>query len=208
MAVINKPNDLSTIWSSSGDLVKPTPTKIATGWEVEVPPRQWFNWLDNRQDQAIAHINQFGIPVWDSVTEYQGGRSFTTGSDGRVYRCVVTNIGNNPAADTAGTYWQAVVGGSSDYSDSENGYALLAGNIYQQWGTTSGTDSDGYEVVTFPKPLSVGVFSFVTTHFGLNPAIVSEIIANRTLTQTTIRVLDENGAAVAGRRVSFNLIGK
>ena len=24
MAVINKPNDLSTVWSSSGDLVKPT----------------------------------------------------------------------------------------------------------------------------------------------------------------------------------------
>ena len=205
MAVINKPNDLSTVWSSSGDLVKPTPTKIETGWEVEVPPRQWFNWLDNRQDSAIAHINQFGVAVWDGNTEYQGNFSLVMGSDGRVYKAKVTHTGQNPVLDTANTYWVVAIGSATE---SSNNYTVLPGGVIMQWGQTSGTDSAGLETIVFPKPLTVGVISFTATHFGLDPAPIAEIIANRTLVSTQIKITDVDGATIAGRRVSYIVIGK
>jgi hypothetical protein len=71
MPQIIKPSNLSLTWASGGDVLNPGDTKYASGWQVEIPPRQWFNYLDNRQDTALAHINQHGVAVWDSATEYQ-----------------------------------------------------------------------------------------------------------------------------------------
>jgi len=105
MAEITKP-DLSLVWASAGDVLKPSDSKIQSGWAVEIPPRQWFNWLDNRQDQAIAHINQHGIPVWDDKTEYQAGKSYVQGSDGNIYRAVTTNTNVNPVGDNTNA-WSA-----------------------------------------------------------------------------------------------------
>jgi len=107
MAVISKPTDINKIWGSSGDVISPSDTKIQTGWVVEIPPRQWFNWLDNKQDQAIAHFNQFGIPLWDTVTEYQANSSYVQGSDGLIYQALVTNTGIDPVSDTAFNWKQA-----------------------------------------------------------------------------------------------------
>src|SRR5690554_8150794 len=76
MPQISKPNSLNKIWAAGGDRATPLDGKISSGWQIEIPPRQWFNWLDNRQDQAIAHFNQHGIPVWDDQTEYQAGKSY------------------------------------------------------------------------------------------------------------------------------------
>lgn len=108
MAEILKPSDINKIWSSGGDIIPPSDTKIQTGWVVEIPPRQWFNWLDNKQDQAIAHINQHGISVWDNLTEYQVGKSYVTGSNGKIYVAVQTNTGNDPVTDGSNTYWTPV----------------------------------------------------------------------------------------------------
>lgn len=104
MANIDLP-DLSLLWSSTGDILKPSDSKIQQGWSAEVPPRQWFNWLDNRQDQAIAHIAQHGISVWNENLEYQANKSYVQGSDGLIYRAVQTNTNQNPVTDTARTYW-------------------------------------------------------------------------------------------------------
>lgn len=106
MAVINKPSDINKIWAGSGDKTSPSDVKIGEGWEVEVPPRQYFNWLDNKQDQFNAHVNQHGIPVWDSVTEYQAGKSYTQGSDGVVYIAVQTNANNDPTSDATDSFWR------------------------------------------------------------------------------------------------------
>src|SRR5690554_7497798 len=98
MPQIPKPNTLNKIWAAGGDRATPLDGKISSGWQIEIPPRQWFNWLDNRQDQAIAHFNQHGIPVWDDQTEYQAGKSYVQDpGNGLVYRCVITNTGNQPA---------------------------------------------------------------------------------------------------------------
>lgn len=106
MAEINKPSDINKIWAENGDVVAPSDVKIDTGWEVEVPPRQYFNYIDNKQDQFNAHVNQHGIPVWDNVTEYQANKSYVQGSDGVIYIAVQTHTNQNPTTDTADAYWK------------------------------------------------------------------------------------------------------
>lgn len=191
MAVINKPNDLSTVWSSSGDLVKPTPTKIATGWEVEVPPRQWFNWLDNRQDQAIAHINQHGIPVWDALTEYQADKSLVMGSDGDIYKCKLTNASNDPVTDTTNTYWKkAFIANPADGSQviGDSGYTDLGNGLVMQWGPAlAGANNTAGPVVTFIKPYTQKVFSLTAMHGPTSTGAVALSATDVTLNSFALR---------------------
>lgn len=103
MAEISLP-DMSLQWAESGDVLQPSNAKIQSGWDAEVPPRQWFNWLDNRQDAAIAHIVQHGIAQWSATIEYQANKSYVVGSDGIVYNCVITNTNINPVGDLTGSW--------------------------------------------------------------------------------------------------------
>lgn len=105
MANITKPLGLSIIWANTGTKDDPGEAKYNTGWVVELPPYQYQNWVDNRQDTAIAHINQHGIPEWDALTEYQGNLSYTQGSDGNIYKCLLTNTNTNPINPLNSAYW-------------------------------------------------------------------------------------------------------
>lgn len=105
MAEIQKPLDINKIWAVGGDVISPSDSKIQGGWLVEIPPRQWFNWLDNKQDTFNAHVNQHGIAVWDATTEYQAGKSYVQGSNGLIYKAVQTNTNQNPVTDVTGVYW-------------------------------------------------------------------------------------------------------
>lgn len=129
MAEYILPSDLNTQWASAGDILKPTDTKIEQGWAPEIPPRQWFNWLDNRQDQAIAHIAQHGVAVWSSTLEYQAGKSYIQGSDGIVYQAVQDNTNQDPTTDTSNIYWKQAFRNQSSSSI----YALDTGtaNTYK-----------------------------------------------------------------------------
>ena len=109
MAEISKP-DYRYVWASGGANVLPSTTKIQTGWTSEVPPFQWENALQNRQDNMLVHINQHGLPQWDALTEYFANKSYTLGSDGLVYKAV-QNSGPNttaqdPTTDVSDTYWR------------------------------------------------------------------------------------------------------
>ena len=53
MALITKP-DMEFIWASGGAIVEPSDVKKQTGWTPEVPPHQWENWIQNRQDNYLA----------------------------------------------------------------------------------------------------------------------------------------------------------
>lgn len=110
MPDIAKPN-YQYLWSSGGSLVAPSNVKVQTGWTAEVPPFQWENWSQNRQDQAIAHILQHGISVWDNVTEYQAGKSYVQGSDGLLYKARTTHTNVNPVTDTSYVNWTPFPGG-------------------------------------------------------------------------------------------------
>nr|DAH57111.1 MAG TPA: Baseplate structural protein [Caudoviricetes sp.] len=105
MPLISKPSNLNKIWSVNGVNTAPTDVKINNGFVVEIPPYQWFNYIENKQDQAIAHINQMGIPVWDSQTEYQAGKSQVQGSDGKIYRAFLTTTNVNPVGDSSGSWF-------------------------------------------------------------------------------------------------------
>lgn len=105
MPNIVKPSGINQLWAAGGTKVDPGLQKLNIGWVVELPPYQFQNWLDNRQDTFIAHINQHGIPEWDSETEYQGNLSYSQGSDGFIYKCVSTNTNFNPVNPLNSTYW-------------------------------------------------------------------------------------------------------
>lgn len=116
MANISKPSKLNLLWASGGDILDPGDTKYQTGWAVEVPPRQWENYIQNKQDQAIAHINQHGIAAWDAETEYQADTSYTQGvTNGTIYRAKVTHTGQNPELDTLNTYWDIAFASAGDF---------------------------------------------------------------------------------------------
>lgn len=132
MPQILKPTNLSLTWASGGDILDPGNTKYATGWQVEIPPRQWFNYLDNRQDTAIAHINQHGVPVWDSGTEYQADKSYAQGvTNGTIYRCVQTHTNQNPETDLSNTYWIIAFASAGDFytkTEVDNGFLSKSAN--------------------------------------------------------------------------------
>lgn len=105
MANITKPAGLSNIWAEGGTKIDPGTSKYNIGWVVQLPPYEYQNFIDNRQDRAIAHVNQYGIPEWDSVTEYQGLLSYTQGSDGIIYKCVSTNTNKDPSNPLNSAFW-------------------------------------------------------------------------------------------------------
>jgi len=109
MTLITKP-DFTYVWASGGAVVAPNDAKKQLGWVAEAPPFQYDNWLQNRQDQMLAHINQRGIPAWDALTNYEAGSlSYVQGSDGKIYKSVAasgpTAVVSNPTTDLTDTYW-------------------------------------------------------------------------------------------------------
>lgn len=106
MANISKPTTLNVIWASTGTRVDPGVTKTNIGWVVQLPPYEYQNWAMNRQDTAIAHFNQHGVPEWDTNTEYQGNLSYSQGSNGFIYKCIQTNTGLDPTNTNNNLFWK------------------------------------------------------------------------------------------------------
>ncbi|QNO00210.1 hypothetical protein QGX21_gp139 [Pseudomonas phage phiPsa315] len=105
MANITKPIGLSNVWADGGTKIDPGASKVNIGWVVQLPPYEYQNWIDNRQDRAIAHFSQHGVPEWDGVTEYQGLLSYAQGSDGIIYKCIQTNVNKDPANPLNDAFW-------------------------------------------------------------------------------------------------------
>lgn len=107
MAEISRP-DYTYQWSSGGSIVAPSNAKIQTGWVAEVPPFQWENWSQNRQDNALVHLFQKGISTWSATQDYyftsNGVRAYVQGSDGTIYVALQNSTNQNPIS--APTYWQ------------------------------------------------------------------------------------------------------
>ncbi|WVS24506.1 tail fiber protein [Pseudomonas phage Psxphi15] len=92
--------DMTDVWAVAGDVVAPDSEKIRAGWGVEVVPRQWWNWFENRQDNNIAYLLQKGIPEWDATTEYIINKSYVQ-RNGIVYRATATSTNSDPVALTS-----------------------------------------------------------------------------------------------------------
>ena len=105
MAKYTKPN-YAEQWASAGNIVAPNSAKIQAGHIVEKPNYEYMNWLQNRQDTAIAYSLQMGIPEWDNTTQYQ----YTSNShasyvqrNGVVYKAIQTGTNKDPLTEAA--YW-------------------------------------------------------------------------------------------------------
>lgn len=131
MSEFLKPDNLNVVWASGGDRLFPGTTKYASGWGVEIPPRQYFNEIDYKQDQMLAHINQRGIAEWDVDTEYQANKSYTQDSTGTIHRCILTHTGQNPELDVSNTYWEIAFANAGDFftqTESDARYAQVSNN--------------------------------------------------------------------------------
>lgn len=99
MPLFTKPQ-FNNVWASTGAKLAPEVAKINQGWIVEIPPHEFDNWMQNRQDALLAHLNQLGIPQWDSTVEYQAGKSYVQGTTtGVVYKALTTHSNVNPEID-------------------------------------------------------------------------------------------------------------
>jgi hypothetical protein len=139
MTLITKP-DMEFIWASGGAIVEPSDVKKQTGWTPDVPPHQWENWIQNRQDTYLAHINQRGIPQWDGNTEYEpSGLSYVQGSNGVVYKSVAASgpatTAQDPTTDATDTYWSVAFASNTQATESVRGSIELATTAEAEAGT-------------------------------------------------------------------------
>lgn len=133
MAFNSKPSGMNIVWASAGDILNPGDTKYQTGWGVEIPPRQWENYSQNKQDAYMAHANQLGIVDWDAETEYQADKSYVQGTtNGTVYRCILTHTNQDPELDVTNTYWIIAFASAGDFytkTEADGLYLAKAQNL-------------------------------------------------------------------------------
>lgn len=136
-----KPN-LTRIWAEGapgGNIEDPdvtSPGKFDAGWTAEIPPFQNFNFLQQLFTQALAHINEYGIPQWDTDTEYplEGWTRSTV--DNKIYQSnVPLNQGNEPSVSP--TEWAIVEFGTP--SGIIAMWSGLAANVPSGWLLCDGT---------------------------------------------------------------------
>lgn len=142
MAVNNKPTNLDNIWAAAGDKVYPGDAKTALGWIEEIPPHEYFNFILYKLDAFVAHVNQRGIPSWDSVTQYIGGQSYTIAEDGTLYKAKADNVAQSPVVPDS-DYWEEIPLGVSNPASLKRyiGYDLYSTDFSAQlnrryYGTT------------------------------------------------------------------------
>ena len=95
VGIVDKPDINYGIWASNGDVAVPSSEKVEIGHIVEKPKKEIVNWIENRQDQFMAYLNQVGISEWDSKTTYKANISFVNRS-GTVYKSKSQNIDKDP----------------------------------------------------------------------------------------------------------------
>lgn len=121
MTIQTKPTTYTKVWAATGSKIAAEDFKISRGWEVEKPPFEIMNWLQNRQDQWIAHANQRGIAQWDANTEYKANVSYVTGATtGNVYRAVTDSVAVNPETDMTGKWVAAFDASQYAYSKAQS----------------------------------------------------------------------------------------
>ena len=106
MALFTKPTKLENVWAANGDKTPPPDDgKIDQGFIIEIPLIEQFNYIDNKQDQMLAHLNQRGIAEWDSVSSFYANISYVQGSNGLIYRAKQNNFNVNPVTEIGAVNW-------------------------------------------------------------------------------------------------------
>ena len=200
-----KPN-YEKVWADTGSKIDPDVQygagKTETGWGSEIPIAECENFTQNKQDQFNAHINDYGIPTWDDVTDYpDGAYSRSLADPTKVFRSVqAVPAGNvDPNADN-GTYWAQIV--NYTYGSNANGeYRIWEDGLIEMWITNDNTTAigAGETLITLPT-------SFVTEIETVCPTVLRSGTvgggvmslywrkATSTLSQVAI-IMDESGSS-------------
>ena len=97
--------NLDLLWASNGSLTDPTDTKYNLGWISEIPSSENFNFLLNALDTNTLALAEKGRWDYEATVTYQPGASVRITATGVVYYCHAASTGNEPTADTLGSYW-------------------------------------------------------------------------------------------------------
>lgn len=131
MPLFSKPTKLENVWAASGDKTPPPDdAKINQGFIIEIPIIEQFNYIDNKQDQMLAHLNQRGVPEWDSISSYYANISYVQGSNGIIYRAKQDSGGTltavNPVTEVGSVKWGVAFYFSTDvYTKTESNAAYM-----------------------------------------------------------------------------------
>lgn len=108
--------------AAAPDIVAPDNTKLGLGWLGEdLPPHNYFNFLQNRADAYLKHLDENGIPAWDDLTTYSIG-SIVKSSDTVVYYSKTnSNQNNDPAGGGDTTNWRVWVPDAADTAETVAG---------------------------------------------------------------------------------------
>lgn len=111
MPTYSRPNYSTGVWSSEGTMYTPTSEKINLGHVVEKPPFEIVNYIENRQDSAIAYLLQVGIADWDQNTTYT--TNAYTSFNGDVYQAQSQNSDKQPSTNPS--IWKIKWAKSDDF---------------------------------------------------------------------------------------------
>lgn len=109
MSNITLPDNLdSELWAGTGTKTDPGSAKYGTGWVREIPSPEDENFIQNRQDAAIAHIVENGIAQWNNTITYNKGALCSFSGIVLTSR-TASNINNSPSdaisPGTVSTSW-------------------------------------------------------------------------------------------------------
>jgi hypothetical protein len=206
----DKPN-LTRVWAGTapgGNVVDPdtvTAGKFAAGWQAEVPPFEYFNFIQKTQTQGLAHINEQGIAVWDDVTTYPVG-GLAKGSDGNVYKALVSQSDNDPVTD-GGTNWidwevsNRVIRVTS-IADME-AYSAPVGYVFS---LNAGGRSGDFDVITgdFSTELAADTLNGIYVGLADNPTATTKVAKRRFSNFLNVRWLGAIGNGVADDTAYIN----
>lgn len=175
----------TAIWANNPlEIDSPDAALYASAYESgagKTPPKAGVhNFLFNRADMMLQHIERNGVPRWDARTIY-ALYGWCLGSDGMLYRSrQAGNVGNDPVGGD-GTYWRSMVSismekmfpvGSAVMRPTNPGAPESAGGIgFGTWvdmqgrspiGAGSYIDANG-EAKTFSAGASYGEYSHQLT---------------------------------------------
>lgn len=138
--------DVNTAWANSGALIEPDNSKYNLGWTSgEKPFYQYMNFVQNRADTFIKHVNEYGIAQWDGVTIYSQ-YSIVLFTDGNIYQSLADSNQNNQP-DESPTFWKLL---SEEFSQSIGDQNRIINSGFPFWqrvnpaGTALGTNAIGY----------------------------------------------------------------
>ena len=135
-------NKIFAVNAPSNNIANPddkSPGKFEAGWVAQIPPFEWFNYIQNLFSTALAHINENGLCVWDNQTEYNIG-SLVKGFDGVIYQSTAVQSGNDPVGDSTGNWVNFVTANVptvQDATESQKGIARFSTNDEAAAGTNT-----------------------------------------------------------------------